>query len=107
MRFNVSSAIILFIEKKMELEDIIINAPILYALQNAEIVEDRNNIRRYHLIQDDPFELSDKKFVQLFRLNKAAVRYLIGIVEPYMNPQTRISAISPTTKIIIVIFLLQ
>lgn len=92
----------------MNLEDIIMNVPIINALQNAEILEERrdHNIRYNHRIQDDPFELSEKKFVQLYRLSKAAARYLIDIVEPHMNPQTRISAISPTIKVIILIFLI-
>lgn len=94
----------------MNLEDIIINVPIINALQNAEIVEERRdrNIRYNYRIcdQDDPFELPNKKFVQLYRLSKAAARYVIDIVEPHMTPQTRISAISPTTKVIILIFLI-
>lgn len=79
------------------------NVPIINALQNAEIVEEGrdHNIRYNHRIyQDDPFELPNRKFVQLYRLSKTAVRYLIDIVEPHMTPQTRISAISPTTKVI-------
>lgn len=92
----------------MDLEDIIMNVPIVNALQNAEIVEEGRNhdIRYNHRIQDDPFELSNKKFVQLFRLSKTAVRYLTDIVEPHMNVQKRISAISPTTKVIVLIFLI-
>jgi hypothetical protein len=78
----------------MNLDDIVINAPIVGALENVEI----RPRRRFH-IRDDPFELSNRQFIQLFRLNKAAARNLIEIVEPYLIPQRRISAIDSTTKV--------
>jgi len=37
-------------------------------LENVEIPE-----RRRFKIREDPFELSDRQFIQLFRLNKATV----------------------------------
>ncbi|XP_024878548.1 putative nuclease HARBI1, partial [Temnothorax curvispinosus] len=80
----------------MDLEDVVINAPIMNALENVDIPERRR--RRFH-IREDPFELSNKEFVQLFRLNKAAATKLIEIVEPHLAPQTRISAINLTTKV--------
>jgi len=81
----------------MDLDDVIINAPIMGVLENMEIPQRR---RRFN-IREDPFELSNRQFIQLFRLNKAAVRNLIEIVEPYLIPQ-RISAIDYTTKVNII-----
>lgn len=82
---------------KMDLEDIIVHAPVLNVLENVDILEER---RRFH-IRDDPFELSNNQFIQLFRLSKPAARYIINAVEPHLIPQTRISAIDATTKVII------
>ncbi|KYQ47521.1 Putative nuclease HARBI1 [Trachymyrmex zeteki] len=81
----------------MNLDDIVLNVPIINALQNAEIAEQR---RRIFHIRDDPFELPNEQFITLFRLSKAAARYLIELVEPHLTPQTRISSIDPTTKVI-------
>jgi len=78
----------------MDLDDVIINAPIMGVLENMEIPQRR---RRFN-IREDPFELSNRQFIQLFRLNKA-VRNLIEIVEPYLIPHRRISAIDSTTKV--------
>lgn len=86
----------------MDLEDIILNVPIINALENAEIAEQR---RRIFHIRDDPFELDNEQFITLFRLNKAAARYIIDLVEPHLTPQTRISAIDSTTKVIILKFI--
>lgn len=86
----------------MDLEDIILNVPIINALENAEIAEQR---RRIFHIRDDPFELDNKQFITLFRLNKAAARCIIDLVEPHLTPQTRISAIDFTTKVIILKFI--
>lgn len=86
----------------MDLEDIILNVPIINALENAEMAEQR---RRIFHIRDDPFELSNEQFITLFRLNKASARYVIDLVEPYLTPQTRISAIDSTTKVIILKFI--
>lgn len=86
----------------MDLEDIILNVPIINALENAEMAEER---RRIFHIRDDPFELPDKQFIELFRLSKDAARYVIDLVEPHLTPQTRISAIDPTTKVIILKFI--
>lgn len=76
----------------MNLDDIVLNVPIINALQNAEIAEQR---RRIFHIRDDPFELPNEQFITLFRLSKAAARYLIELVEPHLTPQTRISSIDP------------
>jgi len=86
----------------MDLDDIILNMQIINALENAEIAEQR---RRIFNIRDDPFELDSELFIKLFRLNKAGVSYIIDLVEPHLIPQTRISAINSTTKVIILKFI--
>jgi len=72
----------------IDLDDVIINA-IMGVLENVKIPERR---KRFH-IREDSFELSDRQFIQLIRLNKAAVRNLIKIVEPYLISQRRIKKI--------------
>lgn len=72
----------------MDLEDIILNVPIINALENAEIAEQR---RRIFHIRDDPFELSNEQFITLFRLNKASARYVIDHVEPHLIFHSNIS----------------
>ena len=88
----------LIIDIIMDLEDILLHVPILNALENAEIAGQRR--RRIFNVRDDPFDLDSEHFIKLFRLNKAAVRYIIDLVEPHLIPQTRISAIDSTTKVI-------
>lgn len=84
----------------MDLENIVLNVPIINALENAEIAERR---RIFH-IRDDPFELSNEQFITLFRLNKASARYVIDLVESHLTPQTSIFAIDSTTKVNILKF---
>ncbi|KAJ8909334.1 hypothetical protein NQ315_017194, partial [Exocentrus adspersus] len=65
-----------------------------------ELVNDNVNgpRQRFHR-RDDAFEvLSDQEFIKIFRLNKELTRHLINIVAPHMRQQTRISALSVTTK---------
>lgn len=86
----------------MDLEDIILNVPVINALENAEnALENAEQRRKIFHIRDDPFELDNEQFITLFRLSKAAARYVIDLVEPHLIPQTRISAIDSTTKVII------
>lgn len=65
----------------MDLDDIIINALVINALDNAMEIPERRQM--FH-IREDPFELNDKQFIQLYRLSKAAARNVIEIVEPYL-----------------------
>ncbi|XP_066600856.1 putative nuclease HARBI1 [Prorops nasuta] len=80
----------------MNLDDIIVNVPVINVLENAEIIEEP---RRFFHIRDDPFDLTNEQFIQLFRLSKNAANYVINRVEPHLNPQTRISALDSTTKV--------
>ncbi|KAJ8909604.1 hypothetical protein NQ315_003714 [Exocentrus adspersus] len=79
----------------------------LFLIQNMEEIEElvNDNVngprQRFHR-RDDAFEvLSDQEFIKIFRLNKELTRHLINIVAPHMRQQTRISALSVTTKVLI------
>lgn len=83
----------------MDLDEIVIHAPIIHLLENVDIPRRL----RFH-IRDNPFEeLTDQEFIRLFRLNKRAARNLLNIVEPHLIPPTRISAMDAITKVIIII----
>lgn len=84
----------------MDLEDIIINAHVIDMLDRVENFDIPPRRPRFH-VRDDPFELEDEDFIRVFRLNKAAARNLIEIVEPHLIRPTRISAIDSVTKVII------
>lgn len=47
----------------------------------------------------DAFELSDNRFVKLFRLNKALVKSLIDSLYPFMKQPNRKSALDVNTKV--------
>ncbi|XP_028142516.1 putative nuclease HARBI1 [Diabrotica virgifera virgifera] len=64
-----------------------------------EAVEDLQ-IGRDVLQPTDPFLLSDRKFVQVFRLSKGMVQELVEMVSPFMLPQSRGSALSITTRVL-------
>lgn len=79
----------------MDLDEIVIHAPIIHLLENVDIPRRL----RFH-IRDNPFEeLTDQEFIRLFRLNKRAARNLLNIVEPHLIPPTRISAMDAITKV--------
>ena len=68
------------------------------ALEDAEILANLPGRRFYPYI--DPFEeLSDRKFVKLYRLTKPVAEELINILEPHMRAPTRISALSIPRKV--------
>ncbi|KAK4872578.1 hypothetical protein RN001_014607, partial [Aquatica leii] len=54
--------------------------------------------RRYH-DRDDPFELSDKQFIRLFRLTKELTRFVIDLVGDYIPAPSRLSGLDVQTKI--------
>lgn len=55
---------------------------VLGAMEEAEYL---NSYRRQMNYREDPFEMSDHKFVQLFRLDKSMVDQLIDRINPYMT----------------------
>lgn len=57
--------------------------------------ENRMRFRR-----ENPFEiLSDCLFKKLFRLTKPLVRFLVDILDPFLEAPTRISALDKPTKV--------
>lgn len=75
----------------------LINLNAINILKNANILLNEN--RRYRQC-DDPFELSDTKFIKLFRLNKEMVERLIYIVEEYSDQVARRSQFDAEQKVI-------
>ncbi|KAK9711235.1 hypothetical protein QE152_g25549 [Popillia japonica] len=50
-------------------------------------------------VNNDAFELSDTQFIKNFRLTKELTRGLIESVSPFINPPSRISALTVETKV--------
>lgn len=77
-------------------------------LMNAVIrnlVDDAREIARVEAVDPrvvyekvDAFDLPDKRFVKLFRLNKITARHVINLVEQDVEP-SRASAIDATTMV--------
>jgi hypothetical protein len=67
-------------------------------LENIEIqAEERHNIQNLNPL--DPFEeLSDHRFIQIFRLTKELCRFLINILEPFMKPKLRNTDLKISTR---------
>lgn len=74
---------------------------ILAAIRNLEDAEYREmDYNRRFFDKYDPFELSDKTFVRLFRLNKVMVDELVDRLDPFLVQQSRSSALDSVTKVI-------
>lgn len=58
---------------------------LLYILEAMEEAEDLNSYRRTFNIRANPFEISDRKFIQIFRMNKSMVDDIVGQIDPYMS----------------------
>ncbi len=73
---------------------------ILAAIRNLEDAEYRaSDYNRRFFDKYDPFELSDKTFVRLFRLNKVMVDDLIDRLDPFLLQPSRSSALDSVTKV--------
>lgn len=73
---------------------------VLAAIRNLEEAEYRQmDYNRRFFDKYDPFELSDKAFVRLFRLNKSMVDELIDRLDPFLVQPTRASALDSVTKV--------
>lgn len=77
--------------------DLINQAIVLNELENAEIAAERNPRRIFH--ERDPFELSNNKFIKIFRLSKNLVNEFIDDVEPFMQQPSRKSSLSIQRKV--------
>lgn len=66
----------------------------LEAVRLLEEVEERAMVRQLFHVRNDPFELSNKDFIRLYRVNKriAIAEDVINIVSEYINEQSRRSS---------------
>lgn len=67
--------------------------------QDVNDAEIQANIQRNVLIKRDPFELSDEKFVKMFRLSKELVRNIVEMITQFVEGSTRASALTRETKV--------
>ena len=72
----------------------------LMALQmrNEALEHDERDNRIFYATQN-AFELSDRQFIKIFRLNKETASNLIHVAERYMPRETRISSLNVSTKV--------
>lgn len=75
--------------------DLINQAVVINELEAAEIAAERNPRRIFH----DPFDLSNKKFMKIFRLSKNLVNEFIDDVQPFMQQPSRKSSLSIQRKV--------
>ena len=78
------------------------NNNLLFAwdLINEALLHDERGDRTFHE-RLDPFELPDRQFVKLFRLNKQTTEALVDVISEYIPDATRASALDVTTKVIL------
>lgn len=67
-------------------------------LINEAEAQDERGDRIFHE-RLNPFELPDRQFVKLFRLNKHTTEALIDIMNDYIPDPTRASALDVSTKV--------
>lgn len=71
--------------------DDLIHLAAIDALEQAEVLAENDHGRQFHAY-DNPFEdLSDDKFVKLYRLTKPMTEGLVDLVEPFIEAPTRVS----------------
>lgn len=81
------------------MEQNINNILYLQAVQLLEEVELRARKRRVFHARKDPFELSNKDFIRLYRVNKRIMENVIDIVSNYTDEPRRVSALDVTTQV--------
>lgn len=74
----------------------------LFTINNVE--EHENNICNEKHTRNpeyitDPFILSDQLFINNFRLSKNVIRYLIDLLKPHIESNSRSSAIDLNTEV--------
>lgn len=67
--------------------------------EDVEDAELQNHIGVDVLDKRNPFELSERKFIQMFRLTKALTMQLIDIVRHHVQAPSRASALTVETKV--------
>lgn len=73
------------------------NAVFLHINEQLENVYHYNDRPRFH-IRDDPFQLSERQFINIFRLKKETTIRFIDIVENYIEP-LRPTALDATLQV--------
>ncbi|XP_036147282.1 putative nuclease HARBI1 isoform X2 [Monomorium pharaonis] len=74
------------------------NAVLLHINEQLENVIYYNERPRFH-IRDDPFQLSEQEFIQLFRLKKETTNRLINIIKDIVEP-SRSTALDATVQVL-------
>lgn len=67
--------------------------------EDVEAAVEELAIGRDVLAQTNAFQLSDRKFLRLFRVDKDLCRDIIDMVTPFLAQPTRTSALSIQTKV--------
>ncbi|XP_066588155.1 putative nuclease HARBI1 [Prorops nasuta] len=63
-------------------------------------IESTSQSHRTYYKTDDPFHLTDRNFIKLFRLSKERTRMIINTVENYSKEITRSSSLSATVEVL-------
>lgn len=73
---------------------------LLEAIENLEQQEIQAGERYRRFNRLCPFDnMSDNKFLQMFRLSKELARYLINMLQPFMRTPTRNTDLDISTKV--------
>lgn len=83
---------------KMDINDDLLWMFLMFDEEEDDNVDQQRRRQRQQL---DPFSLSEKSFIKLFRLNKQSTRDLIQELQPLLIQQTRESALSIETKVLV------
>ncbi|KAJ3641982.1 hypothetical protein Zmor_028450 [Zophobas morio] len=72
-----------------------------FLIQNViENVERGENQQRVRIEAVDPFDLSDFRFIKLFRLRKEDVEDIEELIEPLLNQRQRLTGLTTRTKLL-------
>lgn len=78
----------------------LINLEAVHLLEGVEIRAMERRLRARNRARNDPFQLSNKDFVRLYRVNKRITENVIDIVSEYINVNERTqSALDVTTQV--------
>lgn len=76
-----------------------VNILIAQRLEEREAIRNANIQRRHLRDLNNPFSIPNRRFVELFRLNKDMARNLVASLTPHLRQARRTSAIHPILKI--------
>ena len=63
--------------------------------QRRSLIINRRNLREV----SDPFNLPDARFIELYRLSKQSVHYLLGIVQNALPQNARVTGVDASLKL--------